>query len=211
MKGGADKLDLKTQSLELKKELKKDKSFSQRKLAEYCSVSASIVSQWVNGKQKISDAKLPLVESYFNVNFSNDKKPKKVNKKAKVNQVEKITDNLISSSSHLKPPDSCNEKYDLIRNDLSDQLEAQGKFGKHYESILDHLVYFFKLKDELQYDIETNGIRIEISTGNGHPKIVDNPSIKNLNSVSSRIMTIIKDLNLEDEEPADGFTFDEFT
>lgn len=211
MKGGADKLDLKTQSLELKKALKKNKSFSQRKLAEYCSVSASIVSQWVNGKQKISDAKLPLVESYFDVNFVNEEKPKKVNKKIKVNQVENVTNNLISSSTHLKPPDSSNEKYDLIRNDLSDQLEAQGKFGKHYESILDHLVYFFKLKDELQNDIETNGIRIEISTGNGHPKIVDNPSIKNLNSVSSRIMTIIKDLNLEDEEPADGFTFDEFT
>ncbi|WZU02676.1 hypothetical protein MGH68_07215 [Erysipelothrix sp. D19-032] len=151
--------------------------------------------------KKSADAKLPLVESYFNVNFSNDKKPKKVNKKPKVNQIEKATDNLIGSSTHLKPPDSGNEKYDLIRNDLSDQLEAQGKFGKHYESILDHLVYFFKLKDELQYDIETNGIRIEISTGNGHPKIVDNPSIKNLNSVSSRIMTIIKDPNLEDEEP----------
>lgn len=198
-------MDLEKQSIKLKKMLKSNKNYSQSKLAKYCGVSASIVSQWVNGKQKISDSKQAIVNEYFEVNKEELTNPKKVNNSKKVNQVKKAVE-----SSSTKAPPELSEKYKLIRNDLSDQLEAQEKFGKHYEDLIDHAVYLFKLKDELQEDIDINGIRMLLQTGNGFSKLTDNASIRNLNSVSAQLMKVLKGLGLDEPEVNEGFSEDDF-
>lgn len=175
-------------------------------MAKYCGVSASIVSQWVNGKQKISDSKKSIIDEYFEVNKNELTMTKKVNKLKKVNKNKKEDE-----SSELEvPPPKINEKYMLIKNDLADQLEAQEKFGKHYEDLIDHAVYLFKLKDELQEDIDLNGIRVSLQTGNGHIKLTDNASIKNLNAVSAQLMRVLKGLGLDEPEVNEGFSEDDF-
>lgn len=199
-------MDLEKQSIELKKMLKSNKNYSQSKLAKYCGVSASIVSQWVNGKQKISDSKKVIVYEYFDVNKNELTKSKKVNKPKQVNKIKKEDE----SSEFKVPPPELNEKYILIRNDLSDQLESQDKFGKHYEDLIDHAVYLFKLKDELQADIDLNGIRMSLQTGNGYSKLTDNASIRNLNSVSAQLMKVLKGLGLDEPEVNEGFSEDDF-
>lgn len=199
-------MDLETQSIELKKTIKSNKNYSQSKMAKYCGVSASIVSQWVNGKQKISDSKKSIIDEYFEVNKNELTMTKKVNKLKKVNKNKKEDE-----SSELEvPPPKINEKYMLIKNDLADQLEAQEKFGKHYEDLIDHAVYLFKLKDELQEDIDLNGIRVSLQTGNGHIKLTDNASIKNLNAVSAQLMRVLKGLGLDEPEVNEGFSEDDF-
>lgn len=95
------------------------------------------------------------------------------------------------------------EKYVAIRDELLEQLRNQGKFGRNYDDLIDHIIYYFKLKDELQQDIEKNGIRIKVMTGNGFEKETLNDSIKNLNQVSAQLMRIMKDLGLNEPEVID--------
>ena len=58
------------------------------------------------------------------------------------------------------------------------------------------------LKEELQYDIDTRGIRYEARTGNGYKTDKPNESIKNLTNVTTEMRKILQDLDLkEPEEP----------
>lgn len=94
-----------------------------------------------------------------------------------------------------------NEKYNLIKEDLKDQLIDQNKLGHQYDDLLDHAVYLFELKDKLQNDINKNGIRIKSMTGNGYEKEEDNKSVDKLLKVSAQLMKILNDLGLK--EPVD--------
>ena len=91
-----------------------------------------------------------------------------------------------------------NEKYNLIKEDLKDQLIDQNKLGHQYDDLLDHAVYLFELKDKLQNDINKNGIRIKSMTGNGYEKEEDNKSVDKLLKVSAQLMKILNDLGLKE-------------
>ncbi|MDD4734007.1 MAG: hypothetical protein PHU05_04100 [Bacilli bacterium] len=91
-----------------------------------------------------------------------------------------------------------NEKYNLIKEDLKDQLIDQNKLGHQYDDLLDHAVYLFELKDKLQNDINKNGIRIKSMTGNGYEKEDDNKSVDKLLKVSAQLMKVLNDLGLKE-------------
>ena len=91
-----------------------------------------------------------------------------------------------------------NEKYNLIKEDLKDQLIDQNKLGHQYDDLLDHAVYLFELKDKLQNDINKNGIRIKTMTGNGYEKEYDNKSVDKLLKVSAQLMKVLNDLGLKE-------------
>jgi len=91
-----------------------------------------------------------------------------------------------------------NEKYNLIKEDLKDQLIDQNKLGHQYDDLLDHAVYLFELKDKLQNDINKNGIRIKSMTGNGYEKEEDNKSVDKLLKVSAQLMKVLNDLGLKE-------------
>lgn len=90
------------------------------------------------------------------------------------------------------------EKYKNIREDLNDQLRDQNKLGHQYDDLLDHAIYLFKLKDDLQDDIDLNGIRIKSMTGNGYEKVDDNKSVDKLLKVSAQLMKILNDLGIKE-------------
>lgn len=171
---------------EIKEIIKNDKKMSQAGLAEYCSVSKSLVSKWLNDKRSIPPDKTNLIYEYLQVD--KNKSTLSTNDKKDINVY----------------------KYDLIRDDLLIQLEQQSKTGKHYADLVDHAVYLFGLKDKLQNDIDTNGLRITLSGGNGHSKEVDNASIRNLNQVSAQLMRVLKGLGLDEPEIDDGFDPNDF-
>lgn len=87
-------------------------------------------------------------------------------------------------------------KYELIRDDLSHQLKSIGKFGKHYEDLIDDYVDYAKLKDKLKRDIKKNGLRMEVSTGNGHMATKPNESIPNQIKVQMQMLKILSDLGM---------------
>lgn len=98
-----------------------------------------------------------------------------------------------------------NEKYNLIKEDLKDQLIDQNKLGHQYDDLLDHAVYLFELKDKLQNDINKNGIRIKSMTGNGYEKEEDNKSVDKLLKVSAQLMKILSELGLNEPKALEDF------
>lgn len=93
-------------------------------------------------------------------------------------------------------------KIDTIKEDLSNQLVNQGKFGKQFEDMIEDYLFFVKLKEELQLDIKNNGLRCLRMTGNGFPSEKPNESVQNLIKVNAQMLKILQDLDLKtpDEE-----------
>lgn len=171
----------------IKETIQETKELSQIGLAEYCQVSKSTVSKWLNGHQEIPDSRMQEIQEYIEKYT-----PKETNKETLTKEKQKVS------------------KYDAIRNDLMEQLQQQNKTGKHYVDLVNHAVYLFKLKDDLQKDIEVNGIRISQMTGNGYERITDNASIRNLNNVSAQLMRVLKGLGLDEPEVDEELNFDDF-
>ena len=89
------------------------------------------------------------------------------------------------------------EKIETIRNDLKTQLLNQNKLGKQFDDMIEDYIYFVKLKEELQKDINLKGIRYESMTGNGYVIEKDNKSPEILLKVNSQMLKILQDLDLK--------------
>lgn len=136
------------------------------------------------------------------------KKEKGLEEKIKI--LENNIDNLEKAQKKIKDEEAkkeentkkINEKIEIIRKDLKDQLIAQNKYGEHFNDMIENYLFYVKLKEELQYDIDTRGIRYEARTGNGYKTDKPNESIKNLTNVTTEMRKILQDLDLkEPEEP----------
>ena len=136
------------------------------------------------------------------------KKEKGLEEKIKI--LENNIDNLERAQKKIKDEEEkkeentkkINEKIEIIRKDLKDQLIAQNKYGEHFNDMIENYLFYVKLKEELQYDIDTRGIRYEARTGNGYKTDKPNESIKNLTNVTTEMRKILQDLDLkEPEEP----------
>ena len=89
------------------------------------------------------------------------------------------------------------EKAELIKEDLQNQLETQGKFGKYFDDLIDDYIFFVKLKEDLQYDIKIKGLRYDCMTGNGYTTEKTNESVQNLLKVNGQMLKILQDLDLK--------------
>lgn len=92
------------------------------------------------------------------------------------------------------------EKIIAIREDLSNQLLEQNRFGKHFEDMVEDYIDFVKLKDKLQDDINKKGLRYSVKTGNGFKQTKPNESIINKIKVNNQMLQILKDLDLKAPE-----------
>lgn len=90
-----------------------------------------------------------------------------------------------------------NEEISQIRQDLLDQLLEQGKIGKHFESLVEDYINLEKLKRTIQKDIDDNGIRIIVMTGNGFKSEKPNESVQNILKVNGQQLKILQDLDLK--------------
>lgn len=84
-----------------------------------------------------------------------------------------------------------------IREDLLAQLLEQSKFGKHFESLVEDYINFEKLKRKMQKDIDENGLRIKVMTGNGFKSEKPNESVQNILKVNNQQLKILQDLDLK--------------
>jgi hypothetical protein len=84
-----------------------------------------------------------------------------------------------------------------IRKSLIDQLEAQNKVTDYCVDLVDTYMMHWRLKEQLNYDIAENGIRITVGTGNGHDKTIANPSVTDLQRETSIMLQILDKLDLK--------------
>ena len=98
------------------------------------------------------------------------------------------------------------DKIEAIREDLKSQLLAQNKFGKQFDDLVEDYIFFVKLKEDLQYDIQINGIRYKTMTGNGYPTYKPNESVQNLVKTNAQMLKILQDLELKapEDNPEEG-------
>ena len=85
-----------------------------------------------------------------------------------------------------------------IRASLIDQLKVQNKVTDYCVDLVDTYMTHWRLKEVLAKDIEANGIRITVSTGNGHAKTIANPSTGDLQKETSIMLQILDKLSLKD-------------
>ena len=84
-----------------------------------------------------------------------------------------------------------------IRESLLDQLKAQNKLVDYCIDLVETYVVHWNLAQMLQKDIDKNGIRITVQTGNGHDKEITNPSIGDLQRETSIMLQILDKMDLK--------------
>ena len=86
---------------------------------------------------------------------------------------------------------------DKVRKSLIDQLEAQNKVTDYCVDMVDTYMMHWRLKERLNQEIEEQGIRITVSTGNGHDKTIANPSVTDLQRETSIMLAILDKLDIK--------------
>lgn len=95
-------------------------------------------------------------------------------------------------------------KFELIEEDLKNQLESQGKFGKFYEDLLSDYIFMVRQKDKLRADINKKGIRYKTTNGNGIEVEKCNESYMTFLKINSQMLTILEKLNLKEPQLPPG-------
>ncbi len=134
------------------------------------------------------------------------KKEKELEEKIKI--LESNINNLEKANNKIKKEEAnrqerknkAEEKINIIREDLKNQLISQNKFGEHFNDMIENYLFYVRLKEDLQYDIDSKGIRYEAKTGNGYKTDKPNESVKNLINVTTEMRKILQDLDLKEPE-----------
>lgn len=135
---------------------------------------------------------------------SKKKSSKPANKKEK--ELEKTVKDLEDKISKIEEYETLEKKIldkkQAIKEDLQNQLISQNKFGKQFDDMIEDYLYFVDMKERLQHDIDTNGIRYRTTGGNGFTTYKPNESCERLLKVNAQMLKILQDLDLK--VPEDG-------
>lgn len=136
-----------------------------------------------------------------------NKKTSKTIKKRKSkteNDIETIENNLEKTEKEKQRKEKISVKKKAIKEDLQNQLTAQGKFGKHFDDMIEDYLYLIELKEDLKEDIRVNGIRYKTTGGNGFTTYKANESYERLLKTNAEMLKILQDLELKapDKEPS---------
>ena len=102
-----------------------------------------------------------------------------------------------SNKYHAKGVNRQMTTEEKVRKSLIDQLEAQNKVTDYCVDMVDTYMMHWRLKERLNRDIEVQGIRITVSTGNGHDKTIANPSVTDLQRETSIMLAILDKLDIK--------------
>lgn len=84
-----------------------------------------------------------------------------------------------------------------IKNDLINQLERNGVFGRHYLDLINDYMALWDIKNKLIKDIKARGVMVKYQNGEyqwGHKK---NDSISELNKTNAQMLKILNELGLK--------------
>lgn len=126
-------------------------------------------------------------------------------RKSKVEKdIETIENNLEKIEREKQRKDIIEEKKKAIKEDLQNQLAAQGKFGKHFDDMVEDYLYLVELKEDLKDDIKVNGIRYKTTGGNGFTTYKANESCERLLKTNAEMLKILQELELKspDKDPS---------
>ena len=84
-----------------------------------------------------------------------------------------------------------------IKDDLLEQLEAQGKYQNYYLDLIEDYMKYYDLKRKCQRDIKEKGLRYEVVAWNGFKSEKPNESVQNLMKITTTMLKILDELGLQ--------------
>ncbi len=84
-----------------------------------------------------------------------------------------------------------------IKNDLINQLERNGVYGKHYLDLINDYMALWDIKNELIKDIKNRGVSVYWCNGGGQEGHKKNDSISELNKTNAQMLKILNELGLK--------------
>ena len=84
-----------------------------------------------------------------------------------------------------------------IKDDLLEQLEAQGKYQNYYLDLIEDYMKYYDLERKCQRDIKEKGLRYEVVSGNGFKSEKPNESVQNLMKITTTMLKILDELGLQ--------------
>ena len=85
-----------------------------------------------------------------------------------------------------------------IKEDLIQQLSMRNKTQSFYLDLVDQYVSYFNMKEDLMEDIKKNGVRVEVTSGNGFTTKKANESIVLVQKTTQIMLKILGDLDLKE-------------
>lgn len=90
-----------------------------------------------------------------------------------------------------------------IKDDLIQQLTLKNMTQSFYLDLVDQYCSYFKMKNDLMEDIKKNGVRLNITSGNGFTTSKTNDSILYVQKITTMMLKILSDLDLKQPVLAD--------
>lgn len=93
-----------------------------------------------------------------------------------------------------------------IKNDLLDQLDRNGVFGKYYIDLVNDYMALWEIKNKLIRDVKDRGVSVYWCNGGGQEGYKKNDSIAELNKTNAQMLKILNELGLKPvkQEPDDS-------
>ena len=88
------------------------------------------------------------------------------------------------------------ELREQIRQDLTDQLERQGVYGRHYLDLVEDYMALWDTKNALISDIKKRGVMIKYQNGENQWGYKKNDSVGNLVKVNKQMLELLRELGL---------------
>ncbi len=87
--------------------------------------------------------------------------------------------------------------YKKIEEDLRDQLESNGTFGKHFEDMVSDYMAMYVTKTLLVEDIQKRGTIVPYNNGGGQSGYKKNEAVDMFNKTNAQMLKLLSELGLK--------------
>lgn len=99
--------------------------------------------------------------------------------------------------------------YRDIENDLRQQMEANGVYGKFYEDMISDYMAMYVTKTLLVEDIQKRGTIVKYNNGGGQEGYKKNESVEMFNKTNAQMLKLLAELGLKANAMLGGGDFDD--
>lgn len=89
------------------------------------------------------------------------------------------------------------KKYKEIENDLRQQLEANGTYGKFFDDMIDDYMAMYVTKTLLIEDIQKRGTIVKYNNGGGQSGMKKNEAVEMFNKTNAQMLKLLAELGLK--------------
>ena len=101
------------------------------------------------------------------------------------------------------------KKYKEIENDLRQQLEANGTYGKFFDDMIDDYMAMYVTKTLLIEDIQKRGTIVKYNNGGGQSGMKKNEAVEMFNKTNAQMLRLLAELGLKANAMMGGGDFDD--